>query len=124
MCHELACLVNLFLPADEAQAPGFAPEKQIFRYRQVWSEGELLIHHRDAEFLGVARPMKAHGLTIDEDLPGVGTLSLGEEFHECRFPGAVLSRHYVNLARVNIEIHLRYSGDSRKALRDVLQAND
>lgn len=49
----------------------------------MWGEREILIHDLDPRVVGVLRPMKDRGQTIDQDRAFVGTVNSGRLMFRC-----------------------------------------
>jgi hypothetical protein len=59
-------------------------------------------------------------LTIDAYHSTTGPLNLREQFHQGRFPRAILARHDMHLTRINVQIHLIDSDNARKSFGNAL----
>ena len=67
------------------------------------------------------RPWKRDRRTVEQDLAGVRRVDAGEQFHQCRFAGAVLAGNRMNGAGVSDEGDVRQRPDRAEALRDVAE---
>jgi len=59
----------------------------------------------DAQLLRRPRPARAHGLSVEQNLPLVRGDDAAEHLHQRRLARAVLADEYVHLARAQVEIH-------------------
>src|SRR3990170_8470663 len=67
-----------------------------------WDEDDLLVDHTYAIRHRHPRVMENHLLTAIENSAGVGWLHAVEDFHQRRFPGAILPHNGVNLTLIEI----------------------
>ncbi len=60
--------------------------------------------------------MKKHFLAVDKNIPFIIVEGTCEHFHQCRFPGSVLSNQGMNLSSVYLEIHAIHCNGTWKPL--------
>ena len=105
--------------AVENPAAGeLAPEEQIGGDVQARHEVELLENRRHARGLGGARIVEADGLAVEQHLAGVRGKDAGENVHQRRLAGAVLTEQRMNLAPLEVEIDAAQSLDAAEMLGD------
>ena len=79
------------------------PEHDVLDRVQRRHEIELLIDHADAQPLGRAGRVDANDASIDEDPAGIGRLRAGQNLHERRLAGAVLTDQRQHFAGIELQ---------------------
>ena len=103
---------------EEHAAPRLDAEHDIFDHTQIRNQVELLIDHPDAEPLGRPWSVDDDGATVERNLAGIGRQRAGENLHEGRFSGAVLTDQRMHFARVDVERHAVERANAGEGLHD------
>src|SRR5690242_10732063 len=77
--------------------------------------------HRDAVTRGLGRASKAHGLPTPEHLAGIGRVQAGDDFHQRRLTGTVLTHEEVNFSGLNREVASPERGYTAESLFNALE---
>ena len=110
--------------ADEAEAAGLAPDEQVFGYRHVRQEVDLLIDGADA---GLQRVGGTFGMDLaagDADGAAVARQHAGHGLDEGRFAGPVLAEQGMDLAGAKLEIDAVQRPDAAEGLAQPLDRED
>jgi hypothetical protein len=89
-------------------------QEQIVQDRQVLGQVQFLMDQYDTGGGGLGRPRKPHGPAVQTDLPGVGPVHPGEDFHEGRLTGPVLAhdrQHFPRLKRQRHPVEGQHTGE-------------
>jgi hypothetical protein len=76
---------------------------------------------RDARVSGVRGVVEEHSAAVDDQHALVGRVDAGEDLHQRRLPGPVLSDEGVRLAGVQVERNVLERPNGAKGLRRMLQ---
>jgi hypothetical protein len=94
------------LPADE----------DVLCHGQVRHQVEFLVNDADAELQRLPRCRGVQGPAVQPELPGVGGIDAGQQLHQRRLAGAVLTDQGQHLAAAQLQAHVRQRPDPREAL--------
>jgi hypothetical protein len=108
-------------PRAEAQARPLGAEGEVLGRGQLGDDGEVLVHHADAQAARLGGVARSDGATVEANLAGVGLGQAVENVHQRRLAGAVLAQEGVNLAAAQIEAHARQRLQRAEADGDVAQ---
>ena len=103
---------------EHAAARELAPKKQIGGDVEARHEVELLEDGGDARGLRGARIVEADGPPLQKHLARIGSEDAGEDVHERRLAGAVLTEQRMNLAALEVEIDAAQSLHAAEMLGD------
>src|SRR5205823_254200 len=85
---------------------------------------EVLMDHADAGRDRVARRGEVDGIAVDDDLAGIGTVDAGEDVHQRRLAGAVLTEERVDLAGPDLEVDPGIRQNAGEGLGDAFEENE
>jgi len=112
-----AGVLEQFAILDHAQpVGGQAAGVDVLGHRQGRDHAQLLVDDGDPQGDRVLRAAQGDGLPLEEDLAGVGGVHAGEDLHQRAFAGAVLPDHGVNLAGLQLQLHIVQRQRARKLL--------
>src|SRR6478609_4011780 len=106
--EQLARTLARVEPVDDAVLGVLVADEEVLGDREQRDECQLLVDDHDAGSLGVADVAELHLRAVEVDLAAVGAVRVdpGEHLHQGRLPGAVLAADAVDLAALNIEVHV------------------
>jgi hypothetical protein len=93
-------------------------ERDIFQHGQRLEQREMLEHHPNAEPPRRARIGDASRRPVEQDLALVGSENAVNHLDERGFAGAVLAEQGVDLARLDLEMHIVVGAHAGKRLAD------
>ena len=99
-------------------------KEDVFRHVEVLKQVQLLVHHANAVSGGIAGAGERHLFAVEPHLAKAGLLHPGKDFHQRRFPGAVLTDNDVHFAAPDAVIDLIQRHGSGEQHRDALGAED
>ena len=85
---------------------GIQAEGDILRHGQGIEQRKMLKHHGNTELARDLRIADMHHLAIPADVAGIGFDGAENDFHQCRFAGAVLAQHGMNFARRDAQVDI------------------
>jgi len=100
------------------------PQEDVLIDRQLGYQIELLVDHRDAGVLRVARVVKSDRAPIEHDLAIVPGIDAAHDVHQRRLARAVLAHQAMDLALPHIEGDVVQRDHARETLGDVLHVQD
>jgi hypothetical protein len=80
--------------------------------------------NRDARTLGVLNARETDGRSLDADHAVVVDVHAGEDFHQCRFAGAVLAHQRVHFAAHQVEVDVTQRRHAGERLGDAFRVQD
>ena len=101
LLDQMARLLPQAFPRNEPVARTLAPQKDVLGHRQMRGQQTLLMHHRDAGFGRIARAAKSDRLPPPQETALVRRLHAGDDLHQRRFAGAVLTHQQMHFAGVD-----------------------
>ena len=101
-----------------------ATEEDVVGRRQFGNEIELLMDDGDARPLGVLDAGELDRRAIDPDGAVVLDVHAGEDLHQSRFAGAVLSDKRMHFARGEVEVDVLEHGDAGEGLAKAARLDD
>jgi hypothetical protein len=96
-----------------------APQDDVLDHREAVDELEMLVHHADAEFVGVVGVADGGFAAVHQDPARIGLVEAEKDGHEGRLAGSVLSQQGVDRALLHPEGHAVVGANSGKILGDV-----
>ena len=109
-----------FAVIDHAQAVElFATHPDVLGDAHVRHQVEFLMNHRDPGLQGRQRPIKGDGLATQPQLPRVGLVDTGDDFHQRGLARAVLPHQRQHGARSHAQLHVIQGNHTREALADI-----
>ena len=91
---------------QEAVPEPLVAEEHVLDDVQVVAQREILVDRRDAEILGVLRPVETYGFALPEDLALAGLPQSGNGLDRHRLAGAVVARERGDLSGRHLEVDL------------------
>ena len=82
----------------------FAPEEEILGDREVRRQQRFLVHHRDADGMGVRRTVEIHRLPAPTHHAAIALQHARDDLHQRRLTRAVLADEGVHLTRLNVQV--------------------
>ena len=98
-----------------------AAHEHVVHHRQHRHDVQLLIHAGDAGLAGLHRIGEGNLVSVDVDFTLFGNVHAGQHFDQRGFARAVLANQAVNLAGLDLNMHVVHGDDAGKALGDMLQ---
>ena len=95
--HERGEAAPLGLPVDD-RGHLVARHHEVLRHRHARHQGEMLVHHADAERVGVVRRSDVTLATGHGDFAGVRLMIADQTFHQGALAGAVLAQERAEAA--------------------------
>ena len=95
----------------------------IVQHREALDQLEVLVHHADAEAVGVVRVFDGDDLAVLADLALLGLIQAEQDGHERGLAGAVFAEQRMDLPLAQLERDVVIGHDAREALRDVQHFN-
>ena len=93
-------------------------EHDVFRNREVVDQLEMLVHHADAEAIGLAGVADVDRLAVDEDLTGVRLVDAHDDIHQSRLARTVFAEQGEDLALMQLEGNIVVGAQAREVLDD------
>ena len=97
---------------DERAAAGLAQREQVGEHVEVGEDVELLRHDRDAVADRLGRGAEVDFLVVQADRAGVGGERAGDDLHQRRLAGAVLTQESVHGAGADREVRAGQRDDA------------
>ena len=116
MSREL--LAGLLLVDPAQRLGGFVAENNVLRDRENRYQHEVLVNHADPCINRISRGIHHQGLVVDEHLAGRRGVQPGEDVHQRRLAGAVLTEERDSLALRHREVHIIIGEHTRELLGD------
>ena len=114
--QKLVGLAVLFLFVQEQALGGLASHEDVLRHGQVLHQVQLLVHDADAQLLGVAGGLNLGGLAVELDDAVILGVNTGENFHQRRFTGAVLTDEGQDFAGAQLQLRVVQCVDAGEIL--------
>ena len=102
-------------PGPAARLPA---HEHVLGDREVRHQVQLLVDHADAEVERGPRVGDLDRLALEADLAAIGLVDAGQDLHEGRLAGAVLTDERVDLPRSQLEGRIDERADAREFLGD------
>ncbi len=118
--HLLPGLVHL----EHTVLGGFHPQHDVLQHREIMHQLEMLVHHADAQGVGVVGVAHLHGLAVLADLSPVGLVQAKQDAHQRGLAGAVFAQQGVNLSPPQLQRDVIIGADAGKILGDVEHFDD
>ena len=106
------------------QALRLAPQKDIFRYRKVRGQMQLLIDNSDAQLHRFQRGVDLHGLPVQVDRSRIGPDCTRQNLHQCGLACAVLPHQRMHLAGTHGQGNIVENTDARVGFSDARHFQD
>ncbi|MNU94852.1 hypothetical protein D3C71_848450 [compost metagenome] len=121
-CHQLTRTLVQRGPVDAKalcqSAARVAARKDVLGHREVGAEVDLLVHGADAQALRRQRRVGPHGFTAQLHLAAAGLQHTRQHLDQRGLARTVLPHQRMDLAGVEVELHITQHGDARKLLVD------
>ena len=108
---------------QEAMLRRLDAHDDIVQHREALDQLEVLVHHADAEAVGVVRVFDGDDLAVLADLALLGLIQAEQDGHERGLAGAVFAEQRMDLPLAQLERDVVIGHDAREALRDVQHFN-
>ena len=108
---------------QEAMLRRLNAHDDIVQHREALDQLEVLVHHADAEAVGVVRVFDGDDLAVLADLALLGLIQAEQDGHERGLAGAVFAEQRMDLPLAQLERDVVIGHDAREALRDVQHFN-
>ena len=95
--HELLQAGDFLAPVDHGRNV-LARHHQVFGDGHRRYQGEVLVHHAEAERIGVGGTLDRGFASVDDETTFVGAVVAQQAFYQCRFAGAVFTEQAVHAA--------------------------
>ncbi len=105
-------------------SPDLTPHEDVARNREVRRQEDLLVDQHDAASLGLLRPGETDGLARHRHRAAGGYEIAGQELHQGRLAGAVLTDDRMHLARHERERDVAQHLDGPEPLREPTRFQD
>ena len=108
---------------QEAMLRRLDAHDDIVQHREALDQLEVLVHHADAEAVGVVRVFDGDDLAVLADLALLGLIQAEQDGHERGLAGTVFAEQRMDLPLAQLERDVVIGHDAREALRDVQHFN-
>ena len=99
-------------------AARIAARKDVLGHREVGAKVDLLVHSADAQALRGQRRVRPHRFSAQPHLPAARLQHARQHLDQRGLARTVLPHQRMDLARVEVELHVAQHGDARKLLVD------
>ncbi len=117
-------LLARLLHAQHAVLGGFHPQHNVFQHREVMHQFEVLVHHADAQRVGIVGVPHLYWFAVLADLAFLRLVQAKQDAHQGAFPGAVFAKQGVNLPPAQLQGDVVIGADAGKIFGDVQHLND
>ena len=117
--QDIARLCVQLVPVDRSIFDRFLAQEYIFTHRHVGYQRQFLVHDGDAFLARLANCAGAQVqlIAIVDNAAFIGSkrVNARQNFHQCRFAGAVFATKAMNFATTNLDRHVVQGGNAGEA---------
>ncbi len=121
---QLHHLLPRLLHPQHAVPGAFHAQHDVFQHRKIVHQLEVLVHHADAQGVGLVWVLDGNRLAVLPDFAPVRLVKAEEDAHQRAFAGAVLPQQRVDFPAAQLQGDVVVGADARKILGDAEHLND
>ena len=113
-----------FLLLQKAELVRLHAHDDVVEHREALHQLEVLVHHADAQIVGVVGVVDGHDLAVLADLPLLRLVQAEQNAHQRGFARAVFAQQGVDLTAAQLQGDVVIGDDARESLRYMEHLND